>query len=34
MLQANKLKAALAEGRDVFGLINSLPLPLMTEMIG
>lgn len=34
MLQPNKLKAALAAGREVFGLINSLPLPLMTEMIG
>ena len=34
MLQANKLKASLAAGSDVFGLINSLPLPLMTEMIG
>lgn len=34
MLQPNRLKAALAAGRDVFGLINSLPLPLMTEMIG
>ncbi|NUT13539.1 MAG: siderophore biosynthesis protein SbnG [Cupriavidus sp.] len=34
MLQPNRLKAALAGGRDVFGLINSLPLPLMTEMIG
>lgn len=34
MLQANQLKASLATGRDVFGLINSLPLPLMTEMIG
>lgn len=34
MLQPNQLKAALAAGRDVFGLINSLPLPLMTEMIG
>ncbi|SCB33759.1 HpcH/HpaI aldolase family protein [Cupriavidus alkaliphilus] len=34
MLQPNRLKAALADGRDVFGLINSLPLPLMTEMIG
>lgn len=34
MLQSNELKAALAAGREVFGLINSLPLPLMTEMIG
>ncbi|SPA55643.1 HpcH/HpaI aldolase family protein [Cupriavidus taiwanensis] len=34
MLQPNRLKAAIASGRDVFGLINSLPLPLMTEMIG
>ncbi|SOY63543.1 HpcH/HpaI aldolase family protein [Cupriavidus taiwanensis] len=34
MLQPNRLKAALAAGRDVFGLINSLPLPLMAEMIG
>ncbi|WP_427306227.1 HpcH/HpaI aldolase family protein [Cupriavidus sp. H39] len=34
MLQPNQLKGALAAGRDVFGLINSLPLPLMTEMIG
>ena len=34
MLQTNRLKASLAAGREVFGLINSLPLPLMTEMIG
>ncbi|MGN5478678.1 HpcH/HpaI aldolase family protein [Cupriavidus basilensis] len=34
MLQPNKLTAALSAGREVFGLINSLPLPLMTEMIG
>ena len=34
MLQTNRLKASLAVGREVFGLINSLPLPLMTEMIG
>jgi 4-hydroxy-2-oxoheptanedioate aldolase len=34
MLQPNKLKASLAAGSEVFGLINSLPLPLMTEMIG
>ncbi|KJK21115.1 siderophore biosynthesis protein SbnG [Burkholderiaceae bacterium 16] len=34
MLQPNKLKDKIAARRAVFGLINSLPLPLMTEMIG
>lgn len=34
MLQTNKLKARLREGQTVFGLLGSLPLPLMAEMIG
>lgn len=34
MLQTNKLKARLREGRTVFGLLNSIPFPLMVEMIG
>lgn len=34
MLQANKLKAALKEGKLVFGLLNSIPSPLLVEMIG
>lgn len=34
MLTENKLKAALAAGRPVFGLINAIPAPLLVEMIG
>lgn len=34
MLQTNKLKAALREGRPVFGLLSSIPSPLLVEMIG
>lgn len=34
MLQTNKLKAQLREGQTVFGLLNSVPFPLMVEMIG
>lgn len=34
MLQANKLRARLAAGERVYGLINSMPLPLVVEMIG
>lgn len=34
MLQANKLKARLAAGQRVYGLINSVPAPLLVEMIG
>jgi 4-hydroxy-2-oxoheptanedioate aldolase len=34
MLRTNRLKASLAAGHEVFGLIGSVPLPLMTEMIG
>jgi len=34
MLQTNQLKHALAEGKTVFGLLNSIPLPLMVEMVG
>lgn len=34
MLQSNRLKAALKEGRTVFGLLNSIPAPLLVEMIG
>lgn len=34
MLQANKLKATLKEGKPVFGLLNSIPSPLLVEMIG
>lgn len=34
MLQMNKLKRALADGKTVFGLLNSIPSPLMVEMIG
>lgn len=34
MLQTNKLKARLRGGRTVFGLLNSIPCPLMVEMIG
>ena len=34
MLQTNKLKQALAQGKTVFGLLNSIPSPLLVEMIG
>ena len=34
MLQTNQLKRALAEGKTVFGLLNSIPSPLLVEMIG
>ena len=34
MLQSNRLKQALADGKTVHGLLCSLPLPLMVEMIG
>lgn len=34
MLQTNRLKARLRDGEMAFGLLASLPLPLMTEMIG
>ena len=34
MLQTNRLKRALADGKTVFGLLNSIPSPLMVEMIG
>jgi 4-hydroxy-2-oxoheptanedioate aldolase len=34
MLHMNKLKRALADGKTVFGLLNSIPSPLVVEMIG
>lgn len=34
MLQTNKLKAALRAGDTVFGLLNSIPSPLLIEMLG
>lgn len=34
MLRENKLKRALADGKTVFGLLNSIPSPLVVEMIG
>lgn len=34
MLRTNRLKRALAEGKTVFGLLNSIPSPLVVEMIG
>lgn len=34
MLQANKLKAASKESKPVFGMLNSIPSPLVVEMIG
>lgn len=34
MLRRNKLKAALGAGSSVFGLINSVPAPLLVEMLG
>lgn len=33
MLRSNKLKRALADGKAVFGLLNSIPSPLVVEMI-
>lgn len=34
MLRPNKLKRALADGTPAFGLINSVPAPLLVEMLG
>ena len=34
MLQTNRLKRALADGKSVFGLLSSIPSPLVVEMIG
>jgi 4-hydroxy-2-oxoheptanedioate aldolase len=34
MLQANKLRARLGAGQRVYGLLNSIPAPLLVEMIG
>jgi 4-hydroxy-2-oxoheptanedioate aldolase len=34
MLQTNQLKTKLAAGKPVFGLLNSIPTPLLVEMIG
>ena len=34
MLQTNQLIRTLTEGKIVFGLLNSIPSPLMVEMIG
>lgn len=34
MLQPNRLRARLAGGERVYGLINSIPAPLLVEMIG
>ena len=34
MLQTNQLKRALVDGKTVFGLLNSIPSPLLVEMIG
>jgi 4-hydroxy-2-oxoheptanedioate aldolase len=34
MLQINKFKTALARGEPQFGLINSVPAPLLVEMLG
>lgn len=34
MLQTNKLRTRLAAGQRVYGLINSIPAPLLVEMIG
>lgn len=34
MLQTNRLKQALTDGKTVFGLLNSIPSPLVVEMIG
>lgn len=34
MLQTNKLRARLDSGQRVYGLLNSIPAPLLVEMIG
>ncbi|MFA5985328.1 MAG: aldolase/citrate lyase family protein [Methylococcaceae bacterium] len=34
MLQTNKVKQALREGKIVYGLLNSVPSPLLVEMLG
>lgn len=34
MLQTNKLKLALRNGEPVYGLLNSVPAPLLVEMLG
>ena len=34
MLRANRLRARLAAGERVYGLINSIPAPLLVEMMG
>lgn len=34
MLQTNKLKHALGSGKPVYGLLNSVPAPLLVEMLG
>lgn len=34
MLQTNRLKQALVNGKTIFGLLNSIPSPLIVEMIG
>lgn len=34
MLQTNKLKQALRNGETVYGLLNSVPAPLLVEMLG
>lgn len=34
MLQINQLKRALTQGQPAFGLLNSIPSPLMVEMVG
>lgn len=34
MLRNNPLKQAFADGKPVFGLLNSIPSPLVVEMIG
>lgn len=34
MLQSNRLRARLAAGERVYGLINSVPAPLLVEMVG
>lgn len=34
MLQTNRLKAALQAGDPVFGLLNSIPSPVLIEMLG
>jgi 4-hydroxy-2-oxoheptanedioate aldolase len=34
VLQTNRLKQLLGEGKPVFGLLNSIPSPLVVEMVG